>query len=84
MNTIKRVIFIIGPTAIGKTDLSIKIAKALGLSVGLIEPVSNKELGRNVNTGSNKCLSSEKLSDNLNYKFLTLDESLDLLKTQFR
>lgn len=29
MNTIKRVIFIIGPTAIGKTDLSIKIAKAI-------------------------------------------------------
>ncbi len=29
MNTIKRVIFIIGPTAIGKTDLSIKLAKAI-------------------------------------------------------
>ncbi|RZD45541.1 MAG: hypothetical protein CXT78_05145 [Thaumarchaeota archaeon] len=68
---------------ITRYDFSIKIAKALGLSVELITPVSNKELGRDVNTGSNKCLSSEKLSDNLNYKFLTLDESLDLLKTQF-
>ena len=69
---------------ITRYDFSIKIAKALGLSVELIEPVSNKELGRDVNTGSNKCLSSKKLSDNLNYKFLTLDESLDLLKSQFR
>ena len=69
---------------ITRYDFSIKIAKSLGLSVELIEPVSNKELGRDVNTGSNKCLSSKKLSGNLNYKFLTLDESLDLLKTQFR
>ena len=69
---------------ITRYDFSVKIAKALGLSVKLIEPVSNKELGRDVNTGSNKCLSSKKLSGNLNYKFLTLDESLDLLKTQFR
>ena len=68
---------------ITRYDFSIKIAKALGLSLKLIEPVSNKELGRDVNTGSNKCLNSEKLSNNLNYKFLTLDESLDLLKTQF-
>ncbi len=69
---------------ITRYDFSIKIAKALGLSVELIEPVSNKELGRDVNTGSNKCLSSEKLSNNLNYRFLTLDESLDLLKSQVR
>ncbi len=68
---------------ITRYDFSIKIAKALGLSVKLIESVSNKELGRDVNTGSNKCLNSKKLSNNLNYKFLTLDESLDLLKTQF-
>ena len=69
---------------ITRYDFSVKIAKALGLSIKLIEPVSNKELGRDVNTGSNKCLSSKKLSGNLNYKFLTLDESLDLLKTQFK
>ncbi len=68
---------------ITRYEFSIKVAKALGLSVELIEPVSNKELGRDVNTGSNKCLSSKKLSENLNYKFLTLDESLGLLKTQF-
>ena len=68
---------------ITRYDFSIKVAKALGLSTELIKPVSNRELGRDVNTGSNKCLNSDKLSNNLNYKFLTLDESLDLLKTQF-
>jgi len=69
---------------ITRYDFSIKIAKSLDLPFELIEPVSNKELGRDVNTGFNKCLNSERLSENLNYKFLTLDESLDLLKTQFR
>ena len=69
---------------ITRYDFSVKIAKALNLPHELIEPVSNKELGRNVNTGINKCLNSDKLSQKLNYKFLTLDESLDLLKTQFR
>ncbi len=64
-------------------DFSIKIAKALDLPHELIEPVSNKELGRDVNTGINKCLNSDKLSKKLNYKFLTLDGSLNLLKTQF-
>ena len=68
---------------ITRYDFSIKVAKALGLSTELIKPVSNRELGRDVNTGSNKCLNSDKLSNNLNYKFLTLNESLDLLKTQF-
>jgi len=69
---------------ITRYDFSIEIAKTLSLPLDLIEPVSNRELGRDVNTGINKCLNSEKLSKNLNYEFLTLDESLDLLKTQFR
>ncbi len=69
---------------ITRYDFSVKIAKSLDLPFELIEPVSNKGLGRDVNTGFNKCLNSEKLSKNLNYIFLTLDESLDLLKTQFR
>ena len=69
---------------ITRYDFSVKIANSLDLPLELIEPISNKGLGRDVNTGFNKCLNSEKLSKNLNYKFLTLDESLDLLKTQFR
>ena len=68
---------------ITRYDFSVKIAKALGLPIKLIEPVSNKELGRDVTTGSNKCLNSEKLSNILNYEFLTLDDSLNLLKNQF-
>ena len=69
---------------ITRYDFSVNIAKSLDLPSELIEPVSNKELGRDVSTGFNKCLNSEKLAKNLNYKFLTLDESLDLLKSQFR
>lgn len=69
---------------ITRYDFSLRIAKSLELPSELIEPVSNEELGRDVTTGFNKCLNSEKLSKNFNYKFLTLDESLDLLKTQFK
>ena len=69
---------------ITRYDFSVKIAKSLDLPSELIEPVSNKELGRDVSTGFNKCLNSKKLTKNLNYRFLTLDESLDLLKSQFR
>lgn len=68
---------------ITRYDFSLKIASSLGLSSELIEPISNKELGRDVTTGFNKCLDSKKLSKKFNYKFLTLDESLDLLKKQF-
>ena len=69
---------------ISRYDFSVKIAESLNLPSELIEPVSNKELGRDVKTGFNKCLNSEKLAKNLNYKFLTLDKSLELLKSQFR
>lgn len=69
---------------ITRYDFSVEIAKSLDLSSELIEPVSNKELGRDVSTGFNKCLNSEKLTRNLNYRFLTLHESLDLLKSQIR
>lgn len=69
--------------SISRYDFSVKIAKALNLTDGLIEPITNKELGRNVETGFNKCLESQKLSKELNYRFLTLDESLKILKTQF-
>jgi len=68
---------------ITRYDFSVKIAKTLRLPVELIQPVSNKELGRDVVTGNNKCLDSEKMENILNYKFLTLDESLNLLKNQF-
>ena len=68
---------------ITRYDFSIKIAKTLGLPTELIQPVSNKELGRDVVTGNNKCLNSEKMENVLDYKFLTLDESLNLLKNQF-
>jgi len=68
---------------ITRYEFSVKIAKTLRLPVELIQPVSNKELGRDVVTGNNKCLDSEKMENILNYKFLTLDESLNLLKNQF-
>jgi len=67
---------------ITRYEFSMKIAQSLNLPSKLIQPISNKELGRDVETGSNKCLDSEKLSGDLNYRFLTLEESLKILKAQ--
>jgi len=49
----------------------------------LIKPVSIEKLGRNVKTGINKCLDSTKIQTLTKFKFLSLDDSLLLLKNQF-
>lgn len=68
---------------INRYEFSKKIAEKLELDSNLIKPTSNKELGRNVKTGINKCLDSNKIQTLTKFKFLTLNESLLLLKKQF-
>ncbi len=68
---------------INRYEFSKKIAEDLELDSNLIKPTSNKELGRNVKTGINKCLDSNKIQTLTKFKFLTLTESLLLLKKQF-
>ena len=69
------------PLRITRYDFSVKLAKTLDLDSSLIQPVSNKELGRKVVTGFNKCLDSSKIMKT-NFQFLSLEESLNLLKEQ--
>ena len=68
---------------INRYEFSKKIAEELELDSNLIKPISNKELGRNVKTGINKCLDSSKIQTSTKFKFLTVNESLSLLKKQF-
>jgi len=70
------------PLRITRYDFSVKLANTLGLDSGLIQPVSNKELGRRVATGFNKCLNSSKITQQTKFQFLSLEESLNLLKKQ--
>jgi len=70
------------PIQISRFDFSVKIANYLELDEKLIHPVSNKELGRNVTTGGNKCLDSNKICKETGFKFLDLNESLNKLKKQ--
>ena len=67
---------------INRYDFSIRLAKFLNLDWNLIQPTTNKELGRNVTTGINKCLDSSKIINETKFKFLSLEESFDLLKNQ--
>lgn len=67
---------------INRYEFSCKIAEKLGLDKNLISPITNKELGRNIETGFNKCLSSEKTKSQTKFKFMSLDESLGLIKSQ--
>lgn len=66
---------------ISRYDFSRKLAKYLELDEKLIFPTTTKNLGRNVKTASNKCLSSDKLRK-MGFNFMTLDESFNLLKLQ--
>lgn len=67
---------------LNRYEFSCKIAEKLELDKNLISPITNKELGRNVDTGFNKCLSSEKIRSQTQFKFMSLDESLELIKNQ--
>ena len=68
---------------INRYDFSKKIAEELNLDVKLIKPILNSTLGRNVKTGINKCLDSTKIQNLTKFKFLTLSESISLLKNNF-
>ncbi|MGI0073227.1 MAG: SDR family oxidoreductase [Nitrosotalea sp.] len=70
------------PIQINRYDFSVRLAKALELDWNLIQPTTNKELGRNVTTGFNKCLDSSKIIKEANFHFISLEESFDLLKRQ--
>lgn len=67
---------------ISRYDFSVKLTKALGLDINLIFPVKSEELGRSVTTGFNKCLDASKMENKTGFKFLSLEESFQLLKKQ--
>lgn len=69
--------------SIGRYDFSKKLAEIFDFDSDLIKPVTPKELGRNVKTGINKCLDSNKIQNLTKFKFLNLQESFFLLKEQF-
>ena len=66
---------------ISRYDFSKKLAKFLDLDENLIIPTTTSKLERNVATGLNKCLNSEKLTST-DYNFMTLNESFELIKQQ--
>lgn len=68
-------------TQMNRYEFSIKLAEHLGYNSKLIQPVTRKNLGRNVKTGQNKCLDSSKLQKT-GYQFLTIEESFKLIKQQ--
>lgn len=78
-------IFHSSPTIrITRYDFSIQLAKYLRLNYGLIEPTTNKDLKRIVTTGFNKCLDSSKIIKETAYRFLTLEDSFNLLSEQMK
>lgn len=68
-------------TQIARYDFCQKLAQNLGLNQELIIPVTSKELGRDVMTGFNKCLDSNKMVKT-GFQFMTLEESFSLIKKQ--
>ena len=71
------------PLQISRYDFSKQLANGLNLDLNLIQPISNKELGRNVKTGFNKCLNPSKIIKETNFNFSSLENSFKLLNEQF-
>ena len=67
---------------INRYEFSCKIAEKLSLNKNLIIPITNKELGRDANSGFNRCLNSQKARKQTGFSFMNLDESLNILKRQ--
>jgi len=67
---------------INRYDFSIKLAEFLNLDSGLIQPTTNRELGRSVTTGFNKCLDPSKIIHKTKFQFLSTDESFNIIKEQ--
>jgi dTDP-4-dehydrorhamnose reductase len=70
------------PIMIDRYDFSVRLAKFLGYNWELIRPTTNKELGRAVTTGFNKCLDSRKISTMAKFQFISLEESFAVLRQQ--
>jgi len=70
------------PIQITRYDFSLQLAKHLELDYNLIQPTTNKELGRKIATGENKCLDPTKIIKETNFNFLSLEKSFELLKKQ--
>ncbi|EQC43369.1 UDP-4-amino-4,6-dideoxy-N-acetyl-beta-L-altrosamine transaminase [Bacteriovorax sp. Seq25_V] len=71
---------IVGPEKVSKYEFGLKVAKAFDLNVSLINKGSIKDIGNLVNRPLNMSLSNEKAISLLNTKFLTIEESLELMK----
>ena len=68
---------------INRYEFSKKIAQKFNFNSEMIIPITNKELGRNVKTALNKCLDSNKITKETGFTFLSLDDSIKLLYSQF-
>jgi len=70
------------PISLTRYDFSLALAKHLKLDYKLIQPTTNKELGRQVPTGKNKSLDPSKIIRETYFDFLSLEDSFELLKKQ--
>jgi len=70
------------PISLTRYDFSLALAKHLKLDYKLIQPTTNKELGRQVPTGKNKSLDQTKIIRETHFDFLSLEDSFELLKKQ--
>jgi hypothetical protein len=59
-----------------------KIAAAMGYSADIIQAIESKSIVQVAKRPMNSCLNCEKLQNELNYRLLTVDESLAAMRSQ--
>jgi len=69
------------PININRYEFSVKLINYLEMNSKLVLPINSKELGRDVSTGSNKSLNSEKIQKT-GFEFKSLENSFEIIKDQ--
>jgi dTDP-4-dehydrorhamnose reductase len=71
-----------GISCISRYEFTRKIAAAMGYSTDIIQAIESKSIVQVVKRPMNSCLNCEKLQNELNYKLLSIDESLAVMRSQ--
>ena len=71
-----------GMSCMSRYEFTLKIASAMGYPSNIIRPIESKSMLQAAKRPTNSCLNCDKLQNELNYKLLTIDESLAIMRSQ--
>ena len=71
-----------GRSCVNRYDFAVKIAQAFGYPPGLVQPITSSDFKQIAARPLNSCLDVEATENALGMRFLTVDEGIDLMRSQ--